>query len=109
MSALFIIFPLGLLLIIFGILLINGKCLNIIAGYNMLKEEEKNQYNKKLLGTTFGIFLFIIGFLTLILGVISNFQKKYINISAIIFIIIIITSTIILSVLVNSKKYKLNK
>ena len=41
--------PLTLLFLVFGILLWNGKCAFLIAGYNTSSKEEKSRYNEKAL------------------------------------------------------------
>jgi len=52
-----------LLLLTIGILLLNGKGANLIAGYNTMPKEKKAKYNKAALTKFFGIAILILNLL----------------------------------------------
>ena len=94
----------GFILIILGILIFNGKCLILIAGYNTLSNEEKEKIDKKYLSKKTGLFLSEVGILCIILGMAIKYFTKYMTYISIIFVLIIITQTIFLIYSVNKKR-----
>lgn len=94
----------GLVLITLGFLIFNSKGLILIAGYNTLSEEEKEKIDKKKLGNKTGIFLILIGTLTVILGISLKYLSGYSTYISIIFVLIVIIQSIILIYSVNKKK-----
>ena len=65
----------GIVLIIFGILIREFKCYNLIAGYNTMPAEKKKSYNPQPLANKEGILLYCIGAFTAVLGIILHFAE----------------------------------
>ena len=65
----------GVVMIIFGILIRECKCYNLIAGYNTMPVEKKKSYNPQPLANKEGIFLYCIGAFTVVFGIIFHFVE----------------------------------
>ncbi|UTD12281.1 DUF3784 domain-containing protein [Treponema denticola] len=65
----------GIVMIIFGILIRECKCYNLIAGYNTMPAEKKKSYNPAPLANQVGIFLYWIGTFTIVFGIILHFVE----------------------------------
>lgn len=65
----------GVVMIIFGILIRECKCYNLIAGYNTMPVEKKKSYNPQPFANKEGIFLYCIGAFTIVFGIILHFVK----------------------------------
>ncbi|MEL3913609.1 DUF3784 domain-containing protein [Treponema pedis] len=65
----------GVVMIIFGVLIRECKCYNLIAGYNTMPAEKKKSYNPQQLAGKTGIFLYCIGSFTVIFGIILHFAE----------------------------------
>ena len=90
----------GILVLFFGVSFINGKNLNLMAGYNSMSKTEKANTNIDKIGKTTGKTLVIISGLMFIFSVISFMcafeivSKSVFLISLIVFIISVVAVTI---------------
>lgn len=66
------------LLMIFAIILFSGHGSNLIAGYNTMPREKKEQYNEKKLGKVVGVGVGIIAVLVFIMGLFEKVFPSYI-------------------------------
>lgn len=64
-----------IVMIIFGILIRECKCYNLIAGYNTMSTEKKKSYNPAPLADKVGIFLYCVGAFTIVFGIILYFVE----------------------------------
>lgn len=70
---------LGLLLIIMGLVLFNGRGSFLIAGYNTLSKEGKEKYDIKALGRFIGKILLTIGLITPIFTVGAIYEIEWLS------------------------------
>ena len=74
----------GIVMIIFGILIREYKCYNLIAGYNTMPAKKKKSYNPAPLANQVGIFLYWIGTFTAVFGIILHFVAYSKSLTAVI-------------------------
>ena len=92
--------PVGILVLFFGVSFINGKNLNLMAGYNSMSETEKANTDIDKIGKITGKTLIICSVLMFIFSVISFMSgfgivpKSVFLISLVIFIISVVAVTI---------------
>lgn len=65
----------GIVLIVFGILIRECKCYNLMAGYNTMPAEKKKTYDPAPLANKTGIVLYCAGSFTVIIGIVLHFFR----------------------------------
>ena len=64
-----VIWVVGIILVIFSIILLTGHGANLIAGYNTASKEEKDKYNAKKLSRVVGSGMAVITGLVFVMGI----------------------------------------
>ena len=94
-----IIWVVGIILVIFSIILLTGHGANLIAGYNTASKEEKDKYNAKKLSRVVGSGMAVITGLVFVMGIFENVLPASF---ATIFLIIVIIDIVIMLVIANT-------
>jgi len=104
-----ICFALATIFLIVGVFLFNGKGGWLIAGYNTMTKEEKEQYNKKKLFRAVGIVCIVCCTMLCIMGYLGHrvdaglLQESAMVIYALIFIAVILLAIIFAGIYIKKK------
>ena len=94
-------------LAVFGILIHKFKFYFLIAGYNMMNQEEKEEYNASSIGKHVGLSLYFLSGLSLTVGLFFHFfqmSKQTEKLVITVYVILIMIAVSILLVKENKKK-----
>ena len=98
------------LLAVFGILIHRFKFYFLIAGYNMMSKEEKEEYNASSIGKHVGFCLYFISVLSLAVGLFFQFFQISKQTEKLVIAVYVIFTMIAVSILlVKENKKRLNQ
>ena len=98
------------LLAVFGILIHKFKFYFLIAGYNMMSKEEKEEYNASSIGKHVGFCLYFISVLSLAVGLFFQFFQISKQTEKLVIAVYVILTMITVSILlVKENKKRLNE
>ena len=98
------------LLAVFGILIHKFKFYFLIAGYNMMSKEEKEEYNASSIGKHVGFYLYFISVLSLAVGLFFQFFQISKQTEKLVIAVYVILTMITVSILlVKENKKRLNE
>ena len=97
-------------LAVFGILIHKFKFYFLIAGYNMMSKEEKEEYNASSIGKHVGFYLYFISVLSLAVGLFFQFFQMSKQTEKLVIAVYVILTMITVSILlVKENKKRLNE
>ena len=97
-------------LAVFGILIHKFKFYFLIAGYNMMSKEEKEEYNASSIGKHVGFYLYFISVLSLAVGLFFQFFQISKQTDKLVIAVYVIFTMIAVSILlVKENKKRLNE
>ena len=97
-------------LAVFGILIHKFKFYFLIAGYNMMSKEEKEEYNASSIGKHVGFYLYFISVLSLAVGLFFQFFQISKQTEKLVIAVYVILTMITVSILlVKENKKRLNE
>ncbi|EMB41792.1 DUF3784 domain-containing protein [Treponema denticola] len=98
------------LLAVFGILIHKFKFYFLIAGYNMMSKEEKEEYNASSIGKHVGLSLYLLSGLSLAVGLFFQFFQMSKQTEKLVIAVYVILTMITVSILlVKENKKRLNE
>ena len=98
------------LLAVFGILIHKFKFYFLIAGYNMMSKEEKEEYNASSIGKHVGLSLYFLSVLSLAVGLFFQFFQMSKQTEKLVIAVYVILTMITVSILlIKENKKRLNE
>ena len=98
------------LLAVFGILIHKFKFYFLIAGYNMMNKEEREEYNASSIGKHVGLSLYLLSVLSLAVGLFFRFFQMSKQTEKLVIAVYVILTMITVSILlVKENKKRLNE
>ena len=98
------------LLAVFGILIHKFKFYFLIAGYNMMNKEEKEEYNASSIGKHVGLCLYLLSVLSLAVGLFFRFFQMSKQTEKLVIAVYVIFTMIAVSILlIKENKKRLNE
>ena len=98
------------LLAVFGILIHKFKFYFLIAGYNMMSKEEKEEYNASSMGKHVGLSLYFLSGLSLTVGLLFRFFQMSKQTEKLVIAVYVILTMIAVSILlIKENKKRLNE
>ena len=93
-------------LAVFGILIHKFKFYFLIAGYNMMSKEEKEEYNASSIGKHVGFYLYFISVLSLAVGLFFQFFQMSKQTEKLVIAVYVILTMITVSILLVKENKK---